>query len=151
MKQKSLGKQDNLNEKSASTGFPHLGYSWAAAALSRFRAAILSWEGRWGKEERPRIYGGGTRPACPPRPSPPTALSIAGRCWLRKPPALWIWPSKGSSPLAKPRTMLSSLLRSLKRSREEETPVELQPDCDWCVPISSSLLSLWMARTASGL
>ena len=35
MKQKSLGKQDNLNEKSASTGFPHLGHIWAEATLSR--------------------------------------------------------------------------------------------------------------------
>lgn len=58
---------------------------------------------------------------------------------------------KGKKPSHKLRTMLSSLLRNLKRSREEKTPLELQADCDWCVPISSSVLSLWMARTASGL
>lgn len=58
---------------------------------------------------------------------------------------------RGKKPSHKPRTMLSSLLRNFKRSREEKTLLELQADCDWCVPISSSVLSLWTARTASGL
>lgn len=158
MKQKSLGKQDNLNEKSASTGSHIWGTSGQSLPFpSCFWTGILSWEGLSGERGASTdLMPGEIHPLLPP--TPPTCKPLPSAQPFHRSEMLTLqairfmnMTLKGKKPSHKPRTMLSSLLRSLKRSWEEETPVELQPDCDWCVPISSSLLSLWMARTASGL
>ena len=58
---------------------------------------------------------------------------------------------RGESPSQQPPNYVITVIKELKEELGGETPLELQPDCDWCVPISVSVLSLWMARTASGL
>lgn len=80
MKQKSLGKQDNLNEKSASTGFPHLGHIWAEAALSRPLPNRNPLLGRVSGERLASVdllLRGGTHPlSSPPARSPFLLLSL---------------------------------------------------------------------------
>lgn len=142
MKQKSLGKQDNLNEKSASTGFPHLGHIWAEATLSRPLPNRNPLLGRVSGEKGAStdLLLGEIHPLLPPHPShllpppctppfPPPPLHRSEMLTLQA-VRFMNMTLEGKKPSHKPRTMLSSLLRSLKRSREEETPVELQPDCD---------------------
>lgn len=144
MKQKSLGKQDNLNEKSASTGFPHLGHIWAEATLSRPLPNRNPLRGRLSGERGastdlllgeihsllPLHPSHLQTPSLPTRP-PPTPLPFHRSKMLTLQAIRFMnMTLKGKKPSHKPRTMLSSLLRSLKRSWEEETPVELQPDCD---------------------
>lgn len=78
MKQKSLGKQDNLNEKSASTGFPHLGHIWAEATLSRPLPNRNPLLGRVSGEKGAStdLLLGEIHPLLPPPPLPPAAPSL---------------------------------------------------------------------------